>query len=642
MLLLQLQLLLSLITLALSDHLCYDTFGNSCSCGPGCDQCSPHPFDQSTPQYHVRDLSCGENDPNFPFFDAKHNLYHLMYQDHLSEYQGGDGQGPDIGHAVSSDLVTWAHLPVSVWNDQPYDSVAIYTGSATIVNGIPTLVYPGLCTKHNWTSCDTGTLLAVAVPADHDGDPLLTNWTKPSYNPIVNNTQRDPSTAWQTAAGEFRLTNYEGKIYSSPDFVNWSAASNGAVIFPVAECPDFFKVPTPCAGNGCTSSSLTNDIEPTHVHKQSSSGQDWYTLGTYTEDSVGSTGTWTPLSTVPTLQALDYSAYGQGMHFYASKSFYDSKNNRQIYWGWALVPPQSTQTLPRVTNYHKGLNILTFNPLPELSLLRASPPLFSASTLSITNQSFWLGDWASVGAGNQSELGATFLFPTSGPPIEFGLSVLNGNVGKPINVSTRIVFTYDPASFSLKASIGGSNAPPTNLSYYMPGIDLPGGDYNVTNVNYSDPKICQAQCTADGAKCQAYTYGTFFESLLSLHISNLLLLLIYFSSSLIVSLNPPLPSPVPRLCRPPPLSLPSPAPRCRPPPLPSPPPLFPPPSLRPPPLFSISFHHSSPSSLFTPSFLLLFPSLIVTLPPSLPPPFLHSRSSSACWLVLSQGNCTSS
>jgi sucrose-6-phosphate hydrolase SacC (GH32 family) len=283
-------ILLSTLTLftsiTLADHICYDLIGNSCSCGPGCDQCSPIPFDQTTPQFHVRDLSCAENDPNFPFFDTKHNLYHLMYQDHLSEYQGGDGQGPDIGHAVSSDMVNWAHLPVSVWNDMPYDSVAIYTGSATIVNGIPTLVYPGLCKQHNWSSCDTGTLLAVAIPADHEGDPLLTNWTKPSYNPIVNNTQRDPSTAWQTAAGEWRLTNYEGKIYSSKDFVTWYTAGNGAVIFPVAECPDFFPIPSPCTGNGCQSS-FTNDITPTHVHKQSSSGQDWYTLGVYTEYTVG-------------------------------------------------------------------------------------------------------------------------------------------------------------------------------------------------------------------------------------------------------------------------------------------------------------------------------------------------------------------
>lgn len=41
----------------------------------------------------------------------------------------------------------------------------------------------------------------------------------------------------------------------------------------------------------------------------------------------------------------------------------------------------------------------------------------------------------------------------------------------------------------------------------MPNTDLPGDDYNVTNVNYADPHICQAACTAD-PKCLAYTYVT--------------------------------------------------------------------------------------------------------------------------------------
>ena len=34
----------------------------------------------------------------------------------------------------------------------------------------------------------------------------------------VNNTQRDPSTAWQTKAGEWRLTTYDGLVYRSMDF----------------------------------------------------------------------------------------------------------------------------------------------------------------------------------------------------------------------------------------------------------------------------------------------------------------------------------------------------------------------------------------------------------------------------------------
>jgi len=39
----------------------------------------------------------------------------------------------------------------------------------------------------------------------------------------------------------------------------------------------------------------------------------------------------------------------------------------------------------------------------------------------------------------------------------------------------------------------------------MPGYDLPGGDYNVTNVQYTNYTICQAACNAD-SKCAAWTY----------------------------------------------------------------------------------------------------------------------------------------
>jgi sucrose-6-phosphate hydrolase SacC (GH32 family) len=73
-------------------------------CGPGHDQCGA-PLGPGAPQFHVRDRSCAINDPNFPFYDARHGMYHLFYQDHLAEAQGGLGAGPVIGHAVSRDLV---------------------------------------------------------------------------------------------------------------------------------------------------------------------------------------------------------------------------------------------------------------------------------------------------------------------------------------------------------------------------------------------------------------------------------------------------------------------------------------------------------------------------------------------------------
>ena len=484
---------------------CFNAEGAACACSPKCQLCGPA-FGRNTPQFHIADATCGENDPNFPLYDARHSLYHHFWQAHLAEDQNGVGQGPDIGHAVSADMVTWAHLPIAVWNDAPYDNVAIYTGSATIVNGIPTMVYPGLCTKRDWANCSTGTLLAVAIPDDHANDPLLTNWVKPSYNPIVENTQRDPSTAWQTASGEWRMTNYEGKVWTSPDFVKWSVAS--AVLFAQAECPDFHPLPGLCAGNGCANGSA-HALQPTHVHTESSGSQDWYTLGVYTDGANGSAGTWTPLAGVPRLQPLDFSTGGSGMHFYASKSFLDPRGGRRIYYGWAVVRPASTQTLARVTNYHAGLQRLTFAPLPELASLRALPPLFAGEPDRVSlppGVTRWLGDW-SAGAGNQSEVAASFVLPATGGRSSFGLAVVVGApAGGGDNVSTPILIHFDRASFTANVSVGG--APPRNLSYYMPGVDLGGDDYSVVNVNYTDPRICQAACTADGEKCQAFTYVT--------------------------------------------------------------------------------------------------------------------------------------
>jgi hypothetical protein len=41
--------------------------------------------------------------------------------------------------------------------------------------------FTGLCNKQDWPACETGTLLAIAIPADYATDPLLTNWTKPAF-----------------------------------------------------------------------------------------------------------------------------------------------------------------------------------------------------------------------------------------------------------------------------------------------------------------------------------------------------------------------------------------------------------------------------------------------------------------------------
>ena len=61
----------------------------------------------------------------------------VLVQDHLNAPGGSTGFQVVWGHAASRDLVSWARLPVALWNDRPFDRVNIYTGSATI--GVPGL-----------------------------------------------------------------------------------------------------------------------------------------------------------------------------------------------------------------------------------------------------------------------------------------------------------------------------------------------------------------------------------------------------------------------------------------------------------------------------------------------------------------------
>ena len=170
--------------------------GTLAPCAPGNQMCPPGPFGDTAPQFHVRDLSCGENDPNGPVFDPVHGVYHLHYQNHV-----GCRGGRTYGHVVSRDFTHWAHMPVSIWNDHSYDEHAIYTGSATVVDGKVVQVYPGLCYPQFSDYCPGGTNLAIAIPAD-PRDPLQTNWTKDVFtvNPIVNNTGRGEAAARRTFA----------------------------------------------------------------------------------------------------------------------------------------------------------------------------------------------------------------------------------------------------------------------------------------------------------------------------------------------------------------------------------------------------------------------------------------------------------
>ena len=287
-------------------------------------------------RYHLRDNACGNNDPNAGFYDPLHKLYHLFYQDHLGipQYQNPRNKsdpsdtgswvgGPVYGHLVSRNFAHWAHLPVALWNEgsfnssgdfkhDPSNSGGIFTGSTTMVNGgqDPIMVTPG-------TGYD------IAVPLNRS-DPYLTNWTRPCYhnaknwssdtancpNPIAHEgTSDDPSTAWRTPHGEWRLignnphsgNNHPGffaPIYSAPTFTtdkaNFTFLGNSS--FPGGECPSFFPLPPLEPGSADPKDVKVNvpGWPPTHVHKvgHPACGGDCMVPGVYHDGAPGEIGQW--------------------------------------------------------------------------------------------------------------------------------------------------------------------------------------------------------------------------------------------------------------------------------------------------------------------------------------------------------------
>ena len=385
--------------------------------------------------------------------------------------RGGEGSGPVIAHAVSADLARWHRLPIAVWNDAAYDSRAIFTGSTTLVGGVPIMIYPGLCTQASFPGCQ-GMDFGVAVPANHSGDPFLTRWEKPPYNPIANASGDDPTTAWRTAAGEWRMTRKDGRVLWSDDFVRWAPAAcaqpggcgpNGA-LFSQSECGDFFPLPPACATDpGCTAGGPSPP--PTHVRKVSLNG-DFYTLGVYGEGPPRSTGSWTPTHNtsawVPLLQPLDASVRSdsRGYEVFAAvaKSFWDPAEGRRVWFSWVKVTAPGAQGLAREARYHAALARLVFAPVPGMADLRAAPPLFQAALVAVpAGGAVWLGDWP-AGAGNTSEVAATFALPRGGAPVAFGVRVNVGRGRGGANASNALRVAFDPASRAANVTWGAVEA----------------------------------------------------------------------------------------------------------------------------------------------------------------------------------------
>uniref|UniRef100_A0ACD5TCS9 Uncharacterized protein n=1 Tax=Avena sativa TaxID=4498 RepID=A0ACD5TCS9_AVESA len=332
--------------------------------------------------YHFQPAKNWQNDPNGPMYHG--GKYHFFYQYNPHGATWGTGN-LSWGHSVSADLVSWTALHTALDPDSPFDANGCWSGSATILpDGRPAVLYTGIDAAGNQVQ-------NVAFPKNAS-DPLLREWVKPGYNPVIplpgdveHDSFRDPSTAWRGRDGLWRvavaakLDASVGStlIYRSKDFLRWERNAAPLYESPAAgmvECPDLFPVAEPGHQNGLDYAPSNGAAR--HVLKLSvmATLQDYYVVGWY-DDAAD---TFAPAAGADndsrTWRRLDYG------HVYASKSFFDARKNRRVLWGWANESdPEAdyvargwsgVQTVPRKVWLDRDGKQLLQWPIEEIETLR--------------------------------------------------------------------------------------------------------------------------------------------------------------------------------------------------------------------------------------------------------------------------------
>ncbi len=203
------------------------------------------------PYFHFTPPSKWMNDPNgMVYYDGE---YHLFYQ----YYPDSTVWGPmHWGHAVSTDLVNWEHLPIALYPDS---LGLIFSGSAVMdwkntsglgKDGEPPMI--AIFTHHNMEGEKAKRLdfQVQSIAYSHDKG---RTWTKYKGNPVISNPGikdfRDPKVIWHEATQKWVMVfaAYDkAKFYTSPNLIDWTFASDFGIEGDTRlwECPDLFPIKT--------------------------------------------------------------------------------------------------------------------------------------------------------------------------------------------------------------------------------------------------------------------------------------------------------------------------------------------------------------------------------------------------------------
>ncbi|MTI40324.1 glycoside hydrolase family 32 protein [Fulvivirga lutimaris] len=202
-------------------------------------------------QFHFSPEAHWMNDPNgMVYYEGE---YHLFYQ----YYPDSTVWGPmHWGHAVSTDMVSWEHLPVALYPD---DLGYIFSGSVVVdknnTSGLGTAENPPLIaiyTYHHPEMAEQGKIDYQYQGIAYSTDKGRT-WAKYENNPVLPNPGikdfRDPKVFWYEEGQKWVMSLAvldHITFYSSPDLKSWTKESDFGFELGghggVWECPDLIKM----------------------------------------------------------------------------------------------------------------------------------------------------------------------------------------------------------------------------------------------------------------------------------------------------------------------------------------------------------------------------------------------------------------
>ena len=202
------------------------------------------------PQFHFTPEANWMNDPNGMFYYE--GKYHLFYQ----YFPDSTVWGPmHWGHAESTDLLHWEHLPIGLYPDS---IGCIFSGGAVVdvnnTSGLGTSSKPAIVatfTHHDFKGekAKSNDFQKQSLAYSLDGG---YEWIKYKNNPVIPNVEkikdfRDPKVVWheQTKKWILVLAAYDKvKFYSSPNLTDWKFISDFGIDgdHRLWECPDLFPI----------------------------------------------------------------------------------------------------------------------------------------------------------------------------------------------------------------------------------------------------------------------------------------------------------------------------------------------------------------------------------------------------------------